>query len=60
MLKLVEIVIGLALIYFGLNRLSNESRVMSILFGAVALVGLVLIVHGVLLYNVPDFFKNTM
>jgi hypothetical protein len=60
MFKLIEIVIGLALIYFGLDRLSNESRAMSIVFGVVALAGLVLIVHGILLYTVPDFFKNTM
>jgi hypothetical protein len=60
MLKLVEIIIGLVLIYFGLDRLSNSGRIMSVLFGLVALVGLVLAVHGILLYNVPDFFRHTM
>jgi hypothetical protein len=60
MFKLLEVIIGIVLIYVGLDRVSDDNRVMSILFGVVALVGLVLTVHGILLYNVPDFFKPAM
>lgn len=59
MLKLVEIVIGIALIAFGMDRLSKADRGMSLLFGIIAILGLVLMVHGILLYIVPDFFASS-
>jgi hypothetical protein len=60
MFKLVEILIGLILIYVGLERLSNSGRLLSVIFGMVAVLGLVMAVHGILLFNVPDFFGSSM
>jgi hypothetical protein len=60
MLKLVEIIVGIALIYFGLHKLAKADQVMSLVFGIVAIVGLVLMVHGILLYSVPDFFSSSL
>jgi hypothetical protein len=59
MLKLVEILIGIALIAFGMERLSKADQVLSLLFGIIAILGLVLMVHGILLFSVPDFFANS-
>jgi hypothetical protein len=60
MLKLVEIIVGVVLIYFGLHKLSKADQVMSLVFGIIAIVGLVLMVHGILLYSVPDFFSSSL
>jgi hypothetical protein len=60
MLNLVEMIAGLALIYFGLDRFARENEARWFLFGLLALGGLVLTVHGVLLYMVPDFFKPSL
>jgi hypothetical protein len=60
MLNLVELIVGLALIYFGLDRFAREKEPRWFLFGLLAIGGLVLAVHGVLLYAVPDFFKPSM
>ncbi|MFZ1946506.1 MAG: hypothetical protein WAW06_03090 [bacterium] len=60
MLNLVELIAGLALIYFGLDRFAREGEARWYLFGLVAIGGLVLTVHGVLLYVVPDFFTPSL
>ena len=60
MLKIVEVLIGIALIYGGLDNLRAADRLMSVLYGIVAVVGLILAVHGILLFNVPDFFTPSM
>ena len=60
MLSLVEMIVGLGLIYVGLSRFSGASQSRSVLYGLVALAGLVLAVHGLLLYQVPGFFKPSV
>ena len=60
MIRLVEIVLGLALIYMGLEKFSGAGQVRGLIYGLVAIVGLILAVHGILLYNVPDFFEVSM
>jgi hypothetical protein len=60
MLRILEIVIGIALIYVSLDRLTVADRLMSVLYGLVAVAGLVLAVHGILLFNVPEFFTPSM
>jgi hypothetical protein len=57
MIRLVEIILGLILIYIGLGRFAGADQLKGFLFGLLAIVGLILAVHGILLYNVPDFFK---
>jgi Co/Zn/Cd efflux system component len=58
MLRLLEIVLGIVLIYVGIDRLSTGEQVKALLYGAVAVAGLVLAVHGILLFTVPDFFAG--
>jgi Co/Zn/Cd efflux system component len=60
MLKLVEVVIGLVLIYVSLDRFSRAGQVEGLLYGLVAIAGLVLAVHGILVFNVPEFFSSPM
>ena len=60
MVRLVEIFFGLALIYLGLERFSSAGQIKGVIFGFVAIVGLILAVHGILLYNVPDFFEVSL
>jgi hypothetical protein len=60
MLRILEVLIGIALIYVSLDRLRASDRLMSALYGIVAIVGLILAVHGILLFNVPEFFKPSM
>lgn len=57
MIHLIEAVIGVALIYLGMSRFAPADQKKGLLFGVVAVVGLILTVHGILLYLVPDFFK---
>jgi hypothetical protein len=56
----LEIIIGVGLVYFGLDRLSVSDQVRGLIFGLIATAGLVLAVHGVLVFNVPRFFANQM
>ena len=60
MLRILEIVIGIALIYVSLDRLTVSESLMSVLYGLVAIAGLILAVHGILLFNVPEFFTPSM
>jgi hypothetical protein len=60
MLRILEIVIGIALIYISLDRLTVSERLMSVLYGVVAVAGLILAVHGILLFTVPEFFKPSI
>ena len=57
MLRLLELALGIVLVYFGLSRFSRAKQARGVLYGLVAIVGLVLVIHGILLYIVPDFFK---
>jgi ABC-type Fe3+ transport system permease subunit len=57
MIRLVEVVLGLVLIYVGLERFSGADKIQGLAFGGLAIAGLILAVHGILLFNVPDFFK---
>ena len=59
MIRLVEVVFGLILIYVGLDRFSVADRIRGLAFGGLAIAGLILAVHGILLFNVPGFFKYT-
>jgi len=60
MLRILEIVIGIALVYISLDRLTVSERLMSVLYGLVAVAGLILAVHGILLFTVPEFFTPSM
>ena len=60
MIRLVEIVLGVALIYGGLEKFSGADQIRGVVYGFVAIVGLVMIVHGLLLYSVPDFFEPSL
>ena len=60
MLRLVEVVVGIGLIYLGLLRFGRESQLKGALYGLAAIAGLVLLVHGILLYLVTDFFKPSI
>jgi hypothetical protein len=33
---------------------------MGLIYGGLAILGLILAVHGILLYNVPDFFEVSL
>jgi hypothetical protein len=59
MIRLVEVVIGVVLIFIGLDRFSVGGRIRGLFFGLIAIVGLILVVHGILLYTVPDFFASS-
>lgn len=58
MVRLLEIVLGIVLIYIGIDRLSTGEQVKGLLYGVAAIAGLILAVHGILLFTVPDFFAN--
>lgn len=60
MFHLIEAVIGVALIYLGLSKFGPADQKKGFLFGIVAVVGLILTVHGILLFLVPDFFKPSV
>jgi len=60
MIRLVEVILGLVLIYIGLDRFAGADRAMGVVYGVLAIVGLVLTVHGILLFNVPDFFEVSL
>ena len=60
MIRLVEVILGLVLIYIGLDRFACADRVMGVVYGVLAVAGLVLAVHGILLLNVPDFFEVSL
>jgi hypothetical protein len=60
MFHLIECVIGVALIYFGLSRFAPAGQGKGFLFGLVAIAGLLLTVHGILLFLVPNFFKPSV
>ncbi len=58
MFHILEILLGVVLSYLGLQGLSGTSGLKSLGYGLVAIVGLVLAMHGILLLNVPDFFAG--
>ena len=60
MVRLIEVMVGIALIYLGLQSFGREGRLKGVLYGLVAIGGLVLVVHGILLYLVPNFFKPSI
>lgn len=60
MLRLLEVVIGIGLIYLALRWFGRDRRPRAALYGLAAIAGLVLLVHGILLYLVPDFFKPSI
>jgi predicted Co/Zn/Cd cation transporter (cation efflux family) len=60
MFHLIEAVIGVALISLGLSKFGPADQKRGFFFGIVAVVGLVLAVHGILLFLVPDFFKPSV
>jgi hypothetical protein len=60
MVRLAELILGLVLIYVGLDRFAGADRVKGLIFGALAVVGLILAIHGILLYTVPDFFEASL
>lgn len=53
---MVEIVLGMALMYFGIEKLCHADQVRSVIYGVIAIVGLIVTVHGLLVYLVPGFF----
>ena len=60
MLRLAEVVLGLVLIYVGLDRFAGADRLKSLVYGGLAILGLILAVHGILLFSVPDFFEVSL
>jgi hypothetical protein len=52
-----EIALGLLFIYVGLVKFSSADQLKGLFFGLLAIAGLILTVHGLLLFLVPDFFK---
>ena len=56
MLRLVEIVLGMALMYFGIEKLCHADRVRSVIYGLIAIAGLIVTVHGLLVYLVPGVY----
>ncbi len=58
MLKIVEIIVGLLLFYYGLSRTVVSVRLQALVYGLIGALGLVLAIHGVLIYNVPHFFSG--
>ena len=56
MLRLVEIVLGMAVMYFGIEKLCHSDQIRSVAYGVIAIAGLVVTVHGLLVYLVPGFF----
>ena len=56
MLRLVEIVLGMAVMYVGIEKLCHADQVRSIIYGVIAIAGLIVTVHGLLLHLVPGFF----
>ena len=57
MVRLLEVIIGLLAIFWGLDRFERQSQIRGLFLGLVAIAGLVLVVQGILLYLVPNFFK---
>jgi Co/Zn/Cd efflux system component len=55
-IRIVEVIIGVVLIYAGLDRFSTADQIKGVLYGVISIAGLVLAVHGILLFNVPGFF----
>jgi hypothetical protein len=60
MFYILEILLGIVLSYVGLQGISDAKGLKSVGYGLVAIVGLMLAVHGILLFNVPDFFAAPM
>jgi hypothetical protein len=60
MFYVLEILLGVVLSYVGLQGVSDASGLKSVGYGLVAIAGLALAVHGMLLLNVPDFFAGPM
>ena len=60
MIRLVEMILGLVLIYVGLDRFAGADRLKGLIYGGLAILGLILAVHGILLYDVPDFFEVSL
>lgn len=60
MFNILEILLGVVLSYVGLQGVSTATGLKSVGYGLVAVVGLMLAVHGMLLFNVPDFFAGPM
>ena len=58
MFYVLEILLGVVLSYVGLHGLSDSSGLKTVGYGLVAIAGLMLAVHGMLLLNVPDFFAG--
>jgi hypothetical protein len=60
MFYVLEILLGVVLSYVGLQGVSEASGLKSVGYGLVAIAGLALAVHGMLLLSVPDFFASPM
>lgn len=56
MLSLLEVLAGLAMVYLGLSGMRKHS-LSGLVAGIVSIVGLLMAVHGTLIFNVPQFFK---
>ena len=60
MFYVLEILLGVVLSYVGLQGVSEATGLKSVVYGLVAIAGVALAVHGMLLFNVPDFFAGPM
>jgi hypothetical protein len=46
----------MAMMYFGIEKLCYSDQVRSVIFGVIAIAGLIVTIHGLLVYLVPGFF----
>jgi hypothetical protein len=60
MFQVLEILLGLVFSYVGLSGISDAHGLKGVGYGLLAIVGLALAIHGMLLLNVPDFFAGPM
>jgi len=58
MFNILEILLGVLLTYVGLQGVSEAPGLKGLGYGLLAIAGLTLAIHGMLLFNVPDFFAG--
>ncbi len=56
MSSLIESIAGLVFVYLGLSAMRRQS-ILGFFGGLLSIVGLLMAVHGTLIFNVPNFFK---
>jgi hypothetical protein len=60
MIRLFELILGLVAVFIGLYGFSGADKMRGLVFGLLAIGGLALVIYGVLLYDVPQFFEPSL